>query len=66
MMVWYATVYEIMKHANRVNNIDFFPFQNEWVIFAISLGHHFETSMKHKNGSHCVIVRTVKVHSVVI
>ena len=30
MMVWNATVYEIMKHANRVNSvfcIDFFPFK---------------------------------------
>ena len=30
MMVWNATVYEIMKHANRVISvfcIDFFPFK---------------------------------------
>ena len=30
MMVWNATVYEIMNHANRVNSvfcIDFFPFK---------------------------------------
>ena len=30
MMVWNATVYEIMKHANRVHSvlcIDFFPFK---------------------------------------